>query len=171
MGRIDIARLRKDRGISQSELAQQLQVTQSFLSAIENGKSPLPPEKEVRIMEIFNLHDLDSYTIDPLPAPAESAPKSVADMTEGDLFNQLLTRFHQHAHEKEGHQDHHHDHHDRIEALEDANSKMLQRNDALMQRNDRLAADNDRLREDNDRLREEIFRLKSLLIENDIKIP
>ena len=46
MSRFDIARLRKEKGMSQGELASQLQITQSFLSAIENGKSPLPIEKE-----------------------------------------------------------------------------------------------------------------------------
>lgn len=157
MARIEIARLRKDHGMSQSELAQQLQITQSFLSAIENGKSPLPPEKEARIMELFSMPDLSAYTAE---APAQGAAKSVADLTEAELIKQLLTRFHEHAHSKDS-EAHHHDHHERIETLEASNNSLLARNDALLARNEKLAAKNDELRDEIDRLRDEIYRLRT----------
>lgn len=135
MPRIDIARLRKERGVSQSELAQQLQITQSFLSAIENGKSPLPPEKEARILEIFNLNDFEGYMIES-GITQDPAPKTIADMSEGDLFNQLLSRFHEHAHKKDAETvSGHHDHHERIAALESANARLMTRNDSLFERN------------------------------------
>ena len=157
MARIEIARLRKDHGMSQSELAQQLQITQSFLSAIENGKSPLPPEKEARIMELFSMSDLSAYTADTQSAANQ---RSVADLTEAELIKQLLTRFHEHAHSKDA-EAHHHDHHERIEALEASNNSLLARNDALLDRNEKLAAKNDELREEIDRLRDEVYRLRS----------
>lgn len=165
MPRIDIARLRKDRGMSQSELAHLLQITQSFLSAIENGKSPLPPEKEARIMEIFGIADLSEYTIELTPAQPEAPAKSIADMSEGDLFNQLLSRFHEHAHKKDGAAEHH-SHHDRIALLEERNDRLMERNDSLMQRNDRLAATCDKLRAEIDSLRAEIALLKEKLLES-----
>ena len=159
MPRIDIARIRKERNMSQSELAQQLQITQSFLSAIENGKSPLPPEKEAKIMEIFGLESLDSYFI----GGAQEAPaKSINDMSEGDLFNRLLSRFHEQAHQKDSQEHHHHGHHERMSMLEEANSRLLNSFDALLERNDRLANENDSLRQEIDGLRKQLYELKSL---------
>lgn len=152
MSRIDLTRLRKKHGMNQGELARELQVTQSFLSAIENGKSPLPPEKESRLLEIFGLDNLDDYIIDDPVSPDVS--RKMSDMTDSDLFNQLLQRFHQQAHSKEGHH-HHHDHHERIDSLQIQVEKLFERNENLMARNDRLAESCDNLRSDNDRLRKE----------------
>lgn len=165
MPRIDISRLRKDHSMSQSELAQHLQITQSFLSAIENGKSPLPLEKEDRLLEIFNLQDFSNYL---MGGNGEHDPsRKLSEMTDSDLFNQLLSRFHRQAHSRED-EHHHHDHHERINILEEQLAALLMRNDRLMERNDSLAATNDSLREEVDTLRTEIYRLKSLLVSNHI---
>ena len=172
MARLEIARLRKDHGMSQNELARELQITQSFLSAIENGKSPLPPEKEGKLLEIFNLPDLGAYISD--ASSGQEMAKKMSEMTDSDLFNQLLQRFHQQAHSKEE-VHHHHDHHERIDDLSRQVQSLFDRNERLMTRNDELAASNDRLRAENDtlratadslraeidKLRSEIFRLKS----------
>ena len=157
MPRYDISRLRKENGMSQSELANLLQITQSFLSAIENGKSPLPVEKEERLCEVFGLTDLKEYISD---RKTEFSDRKVTDMTDSDLFNQLLNRFHQQAHSAES-EHHHHDHHHKIEELEGKVEALFGRNEALMQRNDRLNEDNDRLRNEIDRYREEIERLRA----------
>lgn len=163
MSRFDIARLRKEKGMSQGELAARLQMTQSFLSAIENGKSPLPVEKEEKLREIFLLDDLNDYRI----GKGAKTDTKITEMTDSDLFNQLLSRFHHQAHSKEG-SHHHHDHHEEIEELKARLDALFLRNDALMARNDRLSADNDNLRREIDSyratiesLREEIYRLKS----------
>lgn len=169
MARYDISRLRKENGMSQSELAGLLQMTQSFLSAIENGKSPLPIDKEEKLCEIFSLHDLNDYAIDKKPETEDK--KSLTEMTDSDLFNQLLSRFHKQAHSEES-EHHHHDHHQRIEELQQKVDILFTRNDALMLRNDNLNADNDRLRSEIDdyrseieRLRKEIFELKTKLLQ------
>ena len=162
MPRIEIARLRKDHSMSQSELAKRLQVTQSFLSAIENGKSPLPPEKEEKLLEIFNLPDLSAYTAD-ITSSRENGGKKLGELTDTDLFNQLLSRFHQQAHSKES-SHHHHDHHQRIEQLEENLASMMIRNDRLMERNERLAEINDNLRNEVEHLRKEIFNLKTRIV-------
>ena len=155
MPRYDISRIRKEHGMSQSELAQRLQITQSFLSAIENGRSPLPIEKEEKLREVFSSYDLSSYIQD-----KTDDEKRVVDMTDSDLFNQLLNRFHRQAHSAEG-EHHHHDHHEKIEILENRVEALFKRNDALMERNDRLAEANDLLRQENDKLRSEIDRLRA----------
>lgn len=157
MARFDISRLRKENGMSQSELAGLLQMTQSFLSAIENGKSPLPIEKEEKLCEIFNIDNLNDYVLD---KKGESEDKKLTDMTDSDLFNQLLSRFHKHAHSEEAHH-HHHDHHLRIDELQEKVDLLFARNDALMLRNDNLSADNDRLRSEIDTYRGEIERLRA----------
>lgn len=156
MPHFDISRLRKENGMSQNELARHLQMTQSFLSAIENGKSPLPIEKEDKLCEIFGLKNLSEYVVD---KKNESEERRINDMTDSDLFNQLLSRFHRQAHSSEG-DHHHHDHHEQIEALEEKVETLFRRNDSLMERNDRLATDNDRLRRENDDLRNQIESLR-----------
>ena len=150
--------------MSQGELANLLQMTQSFLSAIENGKSPLPVEKEGRLREIFNLKDLNEYL---KSDKGEAEERNINEMTDSDLFNQLLNRFHKQAHSLEG-DHHHHDHHEQIEILEKRVEELYRRNDSLMHRNESLSQDNDRLRRDIDayrktidQLREELFSLRS----------
>ena len=157
MPKFDIARLRKENGMSQSELSNLLQITQSFLSAIENGKSPLPIEKEEKVCEIFGLNDLNDYVLD---KKSESEEKKITEMTDSDLFNQLLSRFHKQAHSEES-EHHHHDHHQKIEELQQKVEYLFNRNDALMTRNDSLSADNDRLRSEIDSYRAEIEKLRA----------
>lgn len=168
MSRIDITRLRKNRGMSQNELSRRLNMTQSFLSAIENGKSPLPPEKEPMLLEIFEIPDFNEYMIE---TGESSGNKKMDELTDSDLFNQLLHRFHRQAHSKEVSHHHHQSHHERISQLEDTLESLMQRNDRLMQRNEALAELNDNLREELDKLRNEIYRLKSLLVGNGISLP
>ena len=143
--------------MSQSELANLLQMNQSFLSAIENGKSPLPIEKEERLCEIFNIDNLNAYVVG---RKGDRTERDLTDMTDSDLFNQLLSRFHKQAHSSES-EHHHHDHHQKIDDLERKIDLLFTRNDSLMLRNDTLCADNDRLRSEIDSYRQEIERLRA----------
>ena len=152
MSRIDIARLRKNFGMSQSELARGLQINQSFLSAIENGRSPLPLEKEEMLMQIFGLDTLEDYVVD-------EVPRAVADLTEGDLIKQLLSRFHAQAHSADN-ADHHRAHHERIDALEQQLAAMIERLDFLLRHNETHSARNDALSARCDELRDEVDRLR-----------
>lgn len=156
MARYDISRLRKVNGMSQGELAALLQMTQSFLSAIENGKSPLPVEKEERLCEIFGLSDLNEYVMD---KKVEQMDKKLTDMTDSDLFNQLLNRFHKQAHSSET-ENHHQNHHHQIDELRQKIDNLFERNEVLMARNDKLSVDNDRLRAEIDSYRKELEKLR-----------
>lgn len=158
MSRFDIARLRKENGMSQSELANLLQMTQSFLSAIENGKSPLPIEKEEKLCEIFGLSNLKDYRLN--KRNADEVESHLTNMTDSDLFNQLLSRFHRQAHSAES-EHHHHDHHQKIENLETRLDLMFKRCDALFQRNEFLCDENDRLRNEINTYRQEIEKLRA----------
>ena len=129
MPRIDIAQLRKSIGLNQQELAQRLQITQSFLSAIENGRSPLPAEKEARLAEIFPDVDLSAFIVD----TEREAPKSIDEMTETEMINMFLQRFHSQAHRHDDSQ-HHQQHHQRIELLEAQNAELNRQNGLLLDR-------------------------------------
>lgn len=160
MSRIDISRLRKEKGMSQNELSRLLQINQSFLSAIENGKSPLPIEKEEKLRDIFGLETLENYTV----KPVSESPSHLNEMTDSDLFNQLLNRFHQQAHSGEQ-EHHHHDHHERIEELQKKIDIYFERNNILTERNDRLWEENNRLRTEIDEYRKEIDSLRSQIFQ------
>lgn len=157
MTRFDIPKLRKDKGMSQSELASLLQITQSFLSAIENGRSPLPIEKEEKLRDIFGEEAMNNYS---LAKQDKDAGQKLNELTDSDLFNQLLSRFHKQAHSAES-EHHHHDHHQKIDELESKLNKMVLRIDVLFERNEKLCGDNDKLRDDLDQSRREIDRLRS----------
>lgn len=158
-GRIDISRLRKDKGMSQVVLARKLEVAQSFLSNVENGKNRLPSDKIDRLKEIFQLESLDAYMMESArtrnieqEAPAETS------FSEGDLFNRLLNRFHEQAHRHD--EESHNFNHERLKTLEESNNSLLRHNERLMERNDRLTQRNEELREEIERLREENFKLR-----------
>lgn len=157
MSRIDIARIRKKYGMSQSELAHRLQINQSFLSAIENGKSALPPDKAQRLQEIFGISDMSGYLLDGEETARDKESVGKADV---DLIGEFLTRFHSQAHSNEE-MHHHHDHHERIHFLEQQNAQLLLNIGELLARVDRLMTESDALRHELDRLRSMIFRYKT----------
>lgn len=157
MPKYDISRLRKENGMSQNELSNLLQMTQSFLSAIENGKSPLPIEKEERLCEIFGLSDLNDYIQD---TKEDEKERKLKEMSDSDLFNQLLNRFHKQAHSAES-EHHHHSHHQQIDEMSAKVDALHHRVENLLERNDRLSIDNDRLRSEIDEYRREIDKLRA----------
>ena len=135
MPRIDIVRLRKSLGISQQELAQRLQINQSFLSAIENGRSPMPSDKESRLAEIFPDVNLSDFVCE----PERDTSKSIDDLSETEMINLFLQRFHSQAHRHDDSQ-HHQQHHQRIELLEAQNAELIRQNGLLLDRiNDLLS--------------------------------
>ena len=170
MSRIDLSKLRKRAGMSQRELASLLQVRPSFLSAIENGRSRLPEEKQEKIKEIFALDSLEEYMIDDLadvvvPPHTHVPPHShdgdasipphihTSPSTQSDAITQLLNHFHDLAHQR-----------DRQHTS--ADEETAARIDLLEKRNDRLSERVDNLREEIDSLREENLRLKEIILKN-----
>lgn len=159
MSRLDLVRLRKRAGMSQRELADQLQVRPSFLSAIENGRSRIPEEKLERIKEIFEVDNLEDYMIDDpeeivVPPHTHIAPHTHIN-EQSESITQLLNHFHELAHQHE-------------KSLSTPDSETIARIDFLTKRNDRLSERVDDLRDEVDKLREENMRLKELLVKNGI---
>lgn len=147
MNKIDLVRLRKRAGISQRELADMLQVRPSFLSAIENGRSRLPEEKLEKIKEIFELDDLEEYTME--DTPDILVPHHTHPAESSDSLTQLLHHFHELAHQRSK-----------------GDSEAQERIDFLTRRNDRLSERVDDLREEIDHLRDENLHLKEILVKN-----
>lgn len=145
--------------MSQNELASNLQVNQSFLSAIENGKSPLPVEKETRLLEIFGLKDFSGFIIRDNVSVSGANLSATQELSESDLFNQLLSRFHEHAHRREGDSEHH-EHHQRIHLLEERVDRLLERIDELMDNNNELMCRNNELMKINNMLQEQSIKLR-----------
>lgn len=158
MSRLDLVRLRKSAGMSQRELAERLKVRQSFLSAIENGRSRLPEEKLDKIKRIFNLDNLDSYMTKEAETDITVPPHS-HPVSEGDAIAGLLKHIHDEAHRMSGTGE--------TQTLSRI-SELEERNDFLSRRNDQLSDRLDKLREQIDSLREENFKLKELLTKNSI---
>lgn len=142
MKRIDITRLRKDHKMSQNELARRLSVAQSFMSAIENGRSTLPHDKEHRLREIFADVDMEKYTVDS-DAGKDMGPESLT-ASETNLMTRLLAHFHEHAHSIDD-EAHHQEHHERLAALEEQLGNLIGRLTVLLDRNDELSRRNEAL--------------------------
>ena len=88
MQRIDLAKIRSDHSVSQKDLAEKLGVKQSFLSNIERGRSPLPPEKLDKIIEIFDIENIDIYYIEDIGSSNMS--KSQSDNTNSIINDSAI---------------------------------------------------------------------------------
>lgn len=154
MQRVDLAKIRSDYSISQKDLAEKLGVKQSFLSNIERGRSPLPPEKLDKIIEIFEIEDIDSYYIEDIGNNGVS--KSQSDNTNSIINDSAIFEKFVRIMEK------------MTEAKNANESEALSRIERLQDRNDFLNSQVDELRKDLTRLLHENFALKELLIKNGI---
>ena len=77
MRTLDLQRIRKDFNVTQKALADMLNINQSFLSNIENGRSPLPYDKRQKILEVFNITRPEEYTIEsPEPYSIKNVQRS-----------------------------------------------------------------------------------------------
>lgn len=64
MSTLDLPSLRKDKGLTQKQLAAILNVQQSFISQVEHRKDPMPEHWAKIIVEKLGLSNIDAYYID-----------------------------------------------------------------------------------------------------------
>ena len=164
--RFDIARLRKKLNLNQKELAQKLGIRQSFLSAIETGKSPLPVDKRRILAQLCEPERLEAYIV-PDDVPESSVANGNLNLvSETNMLKELLNYFHTQAHRD---QDRHHENmHIQLDGYQ-------KRNDVLQAKNDELSAKVGHLNEIIEQLRTELhstkmenLRLKEILLSNNI---
>lgn len=58
---IDIGKLRKDKGLTQTDLADILGVGQGFISQVENGKDAMPHDWEKILIDKYGISDISDY--------------------------------------------------------------------------------------------------------------
>jgi len=68
----DLKRFRKERKISQTELADQLGVGQSFISQIERGKDPMPDTLIAKLADIYQIDNIENEDYSDLDNNIES---------------------------------------------------------------------------------------------------
>lgn len=81
MARYDLPRLRKTLQMTQSKLAQLLQISQGFLSSVENGRNPFPDERVDDLQKIFPNEDLSDYEV--------TEQKALSSIGSDNLFSQV----------------------------------------------------------------------------------
>lgn len=167
MIRIDIQSLRKSRGLSQQALASQLGVKQSFLSAIENGRSPLPARKRKILSEIFGEPELLMYTIDE-DVKSMDASRVLGNLSEVRLMQQLKKLFGQDIQNMDRDEDILQIDRAQMRNMEERMRRLWQRNEALSNKNVDLQARIDSLADKMEASTQEIYRLREILLRNNI---
>lgn len=165
--RFDLARLRKKLNLSQKELAEKLGIRQSFLSAIETGKSPLPADKRLMLAKLSEPESLEDYIIE---NSAESThghnQQNFGAMSETGMLKELLNYFHTQAHRD---QDKHHENmHLQLDSFQHRNDRLQKKNDELTDKIQNLSDLVEQLRTELHSTRTENLHLKELLIKNNI---
>lgn len=61
MTRFNLRRLRTDLRLKQSDVAQTLEIPQSSVSAMENGKTTVSPAYIDKLQEVYNIDNIDDY--------------------------------------------------------------------------------------------------------------
>ena len=169
---LDLQRIRKEFGVTQKALADMLNINQSFLSNIENGRSPLPADKREKILETFNISRPEEYTIDtPTPYNIKNVQRSIIG---GNKFmnnssaesssiiaevRKMLEMYFGNSGDSENIQ----------VILADQLEQSSKRISKLEEKNEKLYEKNDHLRERLDEVKEEVLRLRRILAENGIE--
>ena len=169
---LDLQRIRKEFGVTQKALADIININQSFLSNIENGRSPLPPDKREKILETFNITHPEEYTIDiPTPYNIKNVQRSLiggnkfmnnSSLESSSIISEVRKMLEMYF--------------GSIGDTDNINvilSEQLEQNSkrirALEEKNEKLYDKNDLLRERLDEMKEEVFRLRRILAENGIE--
>ena len=61
MTRFNLRRLRTDLRLKQSDVAQTLEIPQSSVSAMENGKTVVSPAYIDKLQQVYNIDNIDDY--------------------------------------------------------------------------------------------------------------
>jgi transcriptional regulator with XRE-family HTH domain len=84
-----LRKLRKDRGLTQAELARQIGIQQSDLSRMEKGEYRVSLDKLFRILAVFDLELADFFDSAPAAPAAAQQPLSQMDMQILHMLREL----------------------------------------------------------------------------------
>lgn len=170
MKALDIVRIRRELGISQREMASALNMHQSFLSNIENGRCALPFDKMEKLIKIYNITEPEKYMIEiPDSAQVKNVQRTLLGtntftnnsmMCPTSIIEEMQKMFDSHAEKinKKSDEDY----------LKEQLEKSSRRIENLETRNDSLTEKNEVLQEKITELNSEIFRLREILAKNGI---
>ncbi|MDE6006598.1 MAG: helix-turn-helix transcriptional regulator [Muribaculaceae bacterium] len=154
MARYDLPKLRKTLNMTQKELARLLNVTQGFLSSVENGRNPFPDDRVDDLQSVFPDVDLSDYEVsNPAVQTTIGSGNSQSDITVNDpatlkAMMQIIRETNK----------------DEQQVVEGASSRLFEMQDRIMALTDEL----EKTRKEKYELKDEIFRLQDLLRENGI---
>ena len=154
MARYDLPKLRKTLNMPQKELARLLNVTQGFLSSVENGRNPFPDDRVDDLQSVFPDVDLSDYEVTPQSAQTTiGSGNSQSDITVNDpatlkAMMQIIRETNK----------------DEQSVVEGASSRLFEMQDRIMALTDEL----EKTRKEKYELKDEIYRLQDLLRENGI---
>lgn len=162
--RYDVAKLRKELGLNQKELAAAIGIKQSFLSTIENGKSNMPADKLERLALLCQPRSLDDYIMEPADSSsaADHHQHSHTSQVETLALRDLLNYFHSQAHKEQD--EHHAMMHRQLHSLQERNDRLTEKNDHLQQKIEDSQSKLEEVRSELQRAQTEILRLKTLLL-------
>lgn len=157
MARYDLKSLRADLGITQSQLADALSVSQGFLCSVEKGRNPFPDE---RVEDLRALCPDGICLEDYEEGAPEKAKKEVGcnnvlsyvSVNDIEALGKLLTAF--------------------IEKAQSEEKKKAHSNDSSIdyeQRWTETLAELEKIRREKYDLKDEVYRLRELLIRNNIE--
>lgn len=164
MAQYDLKRLRKEKGLTQQELAKRLNLSQGFLSSVESGRNPFPDERVDELQSLFPDLSLENYenTVISKEAKIEIGNHNTDSdirINDPDSFSNLITFLKTTIEESRKEKQ---DNLGELEALRVRNEKLTERYDRIV----------DELEDTRKKLfdaREEIWWLRSLLTEHGIK--
>lgn len=162
----DLTKFRRDFNLTQKQLAEALNVTQGFLSSVENGYTPFPEERRKDLESQFPDVDLNDYRVqnddidDLNDLPIMKMRKRfkhfiTRSINDGDITDDSDSKDIDKVQTP-----------DKVHALEAAMDGLKIENESLKTKNDELR---DKLHETRNQvfeLQNEILRLKSLLLDH-----
>lgn len=164
MAQYDLKRLRRDKGLTQQELAKRLNISQGFLSSVESGRNPFPDERVDDLQSLFPDLILENYEGNIISKEAKMEmgshnTDSDIRINDPDSFSSLITFLKDAVKGTEK---------EKQEELGELEA-MRSRNEKLTERYDRIVDELEDARKKLFEAREEIWQLRSLLAEHGIK--
>lgn len=164
MAQYDLKRLRKEKGLTQQELAKHLNLSQGFLSSVEAGRNPFPDERVNDLQSLFPDLNLEDYEVTEIAKVAKmeigsNNTDSEIKINDPDSFSTLITFLRTTVEESRKDKQ---ENIGEIENLRTRNEKLIERYDHMM----------DQLEEVRKQLfdaREEIWWLRTVLADHGIK--
>lgn len=174
MAQYDLKRLRKEKGLTQQELAKSLNLSQGHLSTIESGRNPFPDERVDDLQALFpdlQLEDYENVKVSKETNIQIGTNNKSSDVriNQSDSTDKLMSMLQTQIEDKNKEREEwvHELEYIRTlnEMFKEQNDKLDHRNEKLAERYDRVVDELETTRKKLFEAREEIWALKTQLAE------